>query len=345
MDYGKLYADMEDTLNMLEEEDIGVHFGSSEYAKAKTACRDVADGWKDFQEKTEKNPDYQMTNYEVQQAQKRLDEVKASMDAYIAKKNAEMQVKPLSKAGEYRLEAMKTARASLEMQQEALDALAVERSIERPVPDIETIDKHRKALGDELNDARTGVINGSVEYMDAHISYDRLNAAWDRTMIGKGKDDIPTAGQIQNLRAMIEKTRVDTDAYLEKKAKIQNPDPKAKRRIEAMNRVKDNLEAQTKLLDSWEKKLAEKEPEKDFKTLADDTKYLSDQIAAADKGVMGGSKEYKDVNALLKQQEEKWREFEKKGPDYKLTDDEVRRLINTSRAKPARTCPRPRRSG
>ena len=109
MDYGKLYADMEDTLNMLEEEDIGVHFGSSEYAKAKTACRDVADGWKDFQEKTEKNPDYQMTNYEVQQAQKRLDEVKASMDAYIAKKNAEMQVKPLSKAGEYRLEAMKTA--------------------------------------------------------------------------------------------------------------------------------------------------------------------------------------------------------------------------------------------
>ena len=55
---------------------------------------------------------------------------------------------------------------------------------------------------------------------------------------------------------------------------------------------------------------------------------MNNQMEAADQGVVGGSKEFKEVESLLKKQQEKWREFEKKGPDYKMSPEELREMVD-----------------
>lgn len=325
MDYEKLYNDMQSMVERLEDEEVGVHFGSSEYKNAKNACISLAELLRGLKEK---GKDYQMTDSELEQVNQQMQEVSASMDTYLDKKNKEEVRKgQLSTTSYYRVEAMKSAKKKVEEQRKAMDDLLVERGLELPTLSNAQLENERKLISEELADAQKNVHLGSKEYQNAQEEYEKLNNLWSSTMDGKGAEDLPSAGEIETLRATVERTRKSVDEYLLKKADAENPGPKTQKRIAAMKRAQENLDVQARKLEEWESKLAKQEPEKNYNELATNTRYLMDQMEAAEKGVFGGSNEYKEVKDLLKQQEEKWKEIAKKGADYKMSPDELKEMV------------------
>jgi hypothetical protein len=326
MDYNKLYTNTQDMVNLLEEEDVGVTFGSSEYKKAKKDCTTVSEFWTGLKDR---GKDFQMSDHELEQARQKTETALDSIKTYLGKKKKEKDKNGReSDTSHYRVEAMRDAQRNLQEQLKELDDLAAQRGMERPLPSDEQLEKQRKDLATDLEEATRNVHNGSKEFQNAKEQYEKLNDLWTKTMQNKGEDELPTAGEIENLRATIENARKAADAYLIKKADMEDPGAKTEKRITAMSRVKDNLEIQEKKLAQWQKQLAEKEPVKGYLELANDTQYLNNQMEAADQGVVGGSKEFKEVESLLKKQQEKWREFEKKGPDYKMSPEELREMVD-----------------
>ena len=326
MDYNKLYTNTQDMVNLLEEEDIGVTFGSSEYKKAKKDCTTVSEFWTGLKDR---GKDFQMSDHELEQARQKTETALDSIKTYLGKKKKEKDKNGReSDTSHYRVEAMRDAQRNLQEQLKELDDLAAQRGMERPLPSDEQLEKQRKDLATDLEEATRNVHNGSKEFQNAKEQYEKLNDLWTKTMQNKGEDELPTAGEIENLRATIENARKAADAYLIKKADMEDPGAKTEKRITAMSRVKENLEIQEKKLAQWQKQLAEKEPVKGYLELANDTQYLNNQMEAADQGVVGGSKEFKEVESLLKKQQEKWREFEKKGPDYKMSPEELREMVD-----------------
>ena len=221
---------------------------------------------------------------------------------------------------------MQDAKKRIEEQMETMDDLAAERGMERPIPNADQMERQRNSLSSELKQAQENVHNGSSEFRDAQEEYDKLNRLWDKTMERKNDGELPTPGEIETLKAAVERSRKAADDYLIKKSDVEKPGPKTQKRITAMSRVKENLDLQSRMLGEWEKQLEKKEPEKGYNVLATDTKYLMNQMEAADEGIVGGSREWKEVNKLLKDQEEKWKEYEKKGPDYKMSSKETREM-------------------
>ena len=326
MDYNKLYTNTQDMVNLLEEEDVGVTFGSSEYKKAKKDCTIVSEFWTGLKDR---GKDFQMSDHELEQARQKTETALDSIKTYLDKKKKEKDKNGReSDTSHYRVEAMRDAQRNLQEQLKELDDLAAQRGMERPLPSDEQLEKQRKDLATDLEEATRNVHNGSKEFQNAKEQYEKLNDLWTKTMQNKGEDELPTAGEIENLRATIENARKAADAYLIKKADMEDPGAKTEKRITAMSRVKENLEIQEKKLAQWQKQLAEKEPVKGYLELANDTQYLNNQMEAADQGVVGGSKEFKEVESLLKKQQEKWREFEKKGPDYKMSPEELREMVD-----------------
>ena len=329
MDYNKLYSDMQETIERIEDEEIGVHFGSKEYDKAKKACQELSQTWESMGEKTkgEKGAEYQMSDYEVKHAREQIESALAEIDNYLDKKSKEAELgKKQNATSTYRIQAMQNARKRLEEQMESMDNLAAERGMERSIPTADQMERQRKNLSTELNQAQENVHGGSSEFKNAQEEYEKLNKLWDKTAEYKNDGELPKLGEIETLRASIERARKAADDYLLKKSDVEKPGPKTQKRITAMSRMKENLDLQSKMLDEWETKLTKQEPEKGYNVLATDTKYLMNQMEAADEGVVGGSREYKEVNELLKKQEEKWKEFEEKGPDYKMTSRETREM-------------------
>lgn len=325
--YNELHSDMQLSYNRLEDETVGVYFGSSEYSKAMKDVKKVADTWSELKGK---NKDYQMSDYELQEARQKVLEAQQSIDTYLAKKARERNGKSLdteSGASYYRQEAMINARNTLQEQANVLDDIAAQRGMETPLPSDEKLARQRKDLADDLIDASRNVYTGSLEFDEAQKRFGKLNTLWHNTMANKREGELPSAGEIANLKASIEKTKQAADAYLDRKADVNNPKAKTEKRISTMARVRENLVVQEKKLAEWEKKLSEKEPVKDYKALADNATYLRNQMEAADRDVIGGSREFKEVNKLLKEQEQKWRDLEKKGPDYKMTPDELRDMV------------------
>ena len=329
MDYNKLYSEMQDVVGKIEDEEIGVRFGSKEYDNAKKACQELTGIWGGMRDKTagEQGKEYQMSDYELQQARKQMENASNAIDAYLAKKARETASgRKFSANTTYRIEAMRDARKRLDSQMETMDDLAAERGMERPLPTADQMEKQRNNLSAELKQSQEHVHNGSSQFNDAQAEYDKLNNLWEKTMEYKNDGELPTPGEIETLKASVERARKAADDYLVKKADVDKPTPKTQRRITAMSRVKENLDLQSRMLADWEKKLERQEPEKSYTGLAADTKYMMNQMEAANEGVVGGSREYKEVSELLKQQEEKWKEFEKKGPDYKMTSRETREM-------------------
>ena len=325
MDYEKMYGDMQDVIDRLEEEEIGVHFGSPEYKNAKEASAKVRESWEKIKEK---GADYQMSDYEVEQIRQQMEEASETIDAYLVKKQREEARKgQLDTKGFYRVEAMRGAKRKMESQITAMDEIAAERGIGQPLPSDKQLEQQRKDLATELSDAQANVHMGSKEFDTAQKEYEKLNDLWSSTMSTKSDDELPTPGEIETLRASVERTRASVDDYLLKKAEVNEPGPKTQKRITAMNRVKENLDVQARKLEEWEKKLAAKEPEKSFDELADSTNYLVEQMKAADKNVSFGSNEYKEVSKLLQEQEKKWKELADKGPDYKMSPEELKEMV------------------
>ena len=52
MVYEKLYADTQESIERIQDEEIGVHFGSKEYDKSKNECQDVSQIWESMRDKT-----------------------------------------------------------------------------------------------------------------------------------------------------------------------------------------------------------------------------------------------------------------------------------------------------
>lgn len=325
MDYEKSYTEMQSAVEWLENEEIGVPFGSTEYKNATEFCKKVAGT---LQQLKEKGADYKMSDYELQQVRQQMEEAANYMDVYLQKKNQESVRKGhLSATSSYRVEAMRSAKRKMEEQMDAVGAQLVERGLEEPLPSREEMEKQRGELSLELEAAQTDVHMGSKEFQSAQNEYEKLNELWSKTMDGRGAEDLPTPGEIESLRATVERTQKSVDAYLLKKADAENPGPKTQKRITAMSRVKENLEAQTRMLEEWDKKLAKQEPEKSHNELATNTGYLMAQMEAAETGVFGGSKEFKEVKELLGQQERKWKEIAQKGPNYKMSPEELRDMV------------------
>ena len=325
--YNEMHRDMQTAFNRLEDETVGVHFGSSEYSKAMNDVKKVSETWADLKGK---NKDFQLSDHELEEARQKVYEAQRSIDVYLTKKARERKGKPLSTekgASFYRQEAMLDARKTLQQQADILDEIAAQRGLEQPLPSDEKLARQRKSLANDLEDATRNVYNGSSEYKNAKNQFNKVNDLWDKTMANKAEGELPSAGEIENLKANIAQAKQAADLYLDKKVDLNNPKAKTEKRISAMSRARENLAVQERKLAEWEKKLAEQEPVKGYKELADNTTYLREQMAAADKGVIGGSKEFKEVNNLLKQQEEKWKALEKKGPDYKMTPDELREMV------------------
>jgi len=336
MDINKFFTDLEDSVGRLEEEDVGVPFGSTEYKNAKNSCKSVLEMWdqlKDWIKDGAKDginngKDFHVADHDLDRAIHSVENALFGIDAYLEKKKKEKDKNGReSDTSHYRVEAMREAKKTLQSQMEALDELAAERGMERPIPSNEQLAKQQQELAKGLEDATRDVRNGSSEFQDAKQEYERLNDLWEKTMGNKEEGELPTAGEIENLRANIENTRKKADDYLIKKADLNDPGPKTEKRISVMSRVKENLELQERKLADWQKKLAETEPVKSYLQLGNDTQYLSNQMEAADKGVVGGSREFKEVSSLLKQQQEKWREFDKKGRDYKLSPEELKEMV------------------
>ena len=317
---------MRDALDRVEDEEIGVHFGSSEYKNAKQACQKAVDT---LEKLNDRGSDYQMSDYEVEQFRDQLENAAENINTYLTKKNKEAAKNDgtLSATSQYRVEAMRQAQKSVEFQMAVMDELLVRRGLEQPIPSDQILKQQRDDLSKEMAEAQRNVHNGSEEYNNAQTEYEKLNSLWAKTMENKAENELPSAGEIETLKASVDKTRQSVDEYLQKKSDMKNPGPKTQKRITAMSRVKANLELQTRKLEAWEKKLAEQEPVKDYEKLAEETTYLRDHMQAADRGVIGGSKEYKAVNDLLTQQEEKWKEFAKKGKDYKMSPEELKEMV------------------
>ena len=335
MEFKKMYSDMQDSLERIQEEDIGVPFGSKEYDNAKKSCKAVTDSWKDI---SDKGSDYEMSDYELQRQLQQLEEASRDINTYLDKKTAELKNgRQPSNTTYYRMEAMREAQQNLKAQIETLDEMAAQRGIERPLPSNEKLQSQRESLSAELQAADQNVFNGSEEFKNAREDFDRLNTLWSKTMEHKNDDQLPTAGEIQTLKQNVEHARQTVDKYLAKKDGIENPDPKTQKRITAMSRVRENLDIQEKKLAEWEAKITKDEPERTNLSLANDTTYLLNQMEEADKGVLGGSAEFKEVNDLLKKQDKKWKEVTAKGLDYKMSSSELREIedLNTRMEKAA----------
>ena len=138
MDYEKSYTEMQSAVEWLENEEIGVPFGSTEYKNATEFCKKVAGT---LQQLKEKGADYKMSDYELQQVRQQMEEAANYMDVYLQKKNQESVRKGhLSATSSYRVEAMRSAKRKMEEQMNAVGAQMVERGLEEPLPSREEME-------------------------------------------------------------------------------------------------------------------------------------------------------------------------------------------------------------
>ena len=133
MDYNKLYSDVKEAYEALQEENVGVLMGSKEYKETLKSYEDVLTSLDKIQKKVEADPQYTVTDHELEDVSNKLENASEKTENYIDKKNAEAEKSNLSATSQYRLEAATDGKEVIDDAIEKWGDLAAERGKERPV--------------------------------------------------------------------------------------------------------------------------------------------------------------------------------------------------------------------
>jgi hypothetical protein len=325
MDYNKLYSDVKEAYEALQEENVGVLMGSKEYKETLKSYEDVLTSLDKIQKKVEADPQYTVTDHELEDVSNKLENASEKTENYIDKKNAEAEKSNLSATSQYRLEAATDGKEVIDDAIEKWGDLAAERGKERPVPADEKVKSERIKASKGLEAAEEGVHMGSSEYAAVKTEASKLDRKWDDITKNK-KDYIPTPGEIADLKSNIRAAREKADAYLSTKDGKTKVADKTERRINAVDRFKESLDMQEKKLADWEKVNESKQADRNHALMYEDTSVVRKQAEAADEGVVRGSAEYREVKGLLRKKEEKLLIIKEKGKSYRMTADDIKEL-------------------
>ncbi|MBQ8116475.1 MAG: hypothetical protein IJ147_00195 [Lachnospiraceae bacterium] len=329
IDFEKLYKDAQSTYEILQDESLWFGRGSSEYKAAKEQMEQDVKLWDGLVKKKKDDPNYVMSDYEIQLANQLLANQDRLIDSYLdnkeeEKKKLEAEGKKLSQTSEDRIAAMNRAKSTVNRQKNALDEALSERIEEQPAPSREDIKKESESILKDMNDAEKGVWFGSSEYEEAKESYKLLQSDWSE-MDNRFKDKTPDPGDLQWMKSRILDAQEKTDAYLLKKGDEQTKE-KPLKRMKAMGRSRDGMNNMLKKIQEWEKANQEKEIKYDpDKALEGVNKQLQD-MQDANKGAFVGSSEYRAAMKAVEEQQKLWAKIQAKGKDYKPTPQEMNEL-------------------
>ncbi len=330
IDFEKLYLEAKRTYKMLEEESLWFGRGSEEYKYAKKQMEQDVKLWEDLVKRKKEDPNYQMSDYEIQKANQLLANEDMLIDTYLEnkeqeKKDLEAKGKKLSKTSEDRMGAMHRAKATTSRQMRALDNALSERMAEEPAPSVADLQKESASIEKEMAAADKGVWFGSSEYDDARDAYKQLNEDWNHMVDVKFKDKVPNPADIQWMKNSILNAQTKTDAYLLMKGDdMTNATANARKR--AMGRGRDNMNKMLRKIAEWEKANEEKEITYDPDKALADTNTRLDNMKKANEGFFIGSSEYRAAMKAVEEQQKFWEKIQAKGKDYQPDSYELNEL-------------------
>ena len=307
----------------------GVHLGSKEYDRAYDAFNVVNADWITLDAQHKDGAD--LTENDLRRLRTKLLDAKASIDAYIERKETQGE----SKWGEKdkkRVNAMRHAMETLEAQ----EALLAQRQAEienAPAPSHEDIHLRADSILHDMEDAEKNVYFGSKEYTAAQVAFSKLNDRW-REIHEKGPDYEMTAEEIQELRELSSTYETAADAYLMTK---EGKDLKAKTqtRVDAIWAGKDAVRRQLKRLEE-NQKILDNKPAKSMSTLIQEGDACAEALQEATVGVHGGSKEFRNAMELYHKNVELMKKLNGDEHDHKLSARErgeyLKQLEETSAA-------------
>ncbi|MCR5476306.1 MAG: hypothetical protein K6E92_01615 [Lachnospiraceae bacterium] len=202
-----------------------------------------------------------------------------------------------------------------------------------PATVVKTTKLGTMGIREQMIEATKGVHMGSKQYDQAYQAFNAVNADWI-VMDAQHKtwEDL-SESDIRRLRTKITDAKAAIDLYQERKNDQGSArwGEKDKKRIATMDAAMKNLEAQEALLDAREKAMEDAAaPTPEEVSLR--TGSTIQQMEEAEKSVHFGSKEYTAAKVAFSKLDDRWKEIHAKGPDYKLTAEDIRELRELSDA-------------
>ena len=303
--------------------------GSKEFDEADESFEKVT---KAFERIKNKGAGYKPTAGELEYIQKTLDDGIEKADAYLDTKKdideVDMGYNTVARVN------------SMEMAKEILTSVSadIEKELtehrekaanENEAPSAEQISRDMEGLKLEFDEARENVHFGSKAYDKAVEGFERLDAEW-KTIKERYKDGgTPNPYELQNLKAKIaEAQKLNGDYRVEKDDKDLEKNPKTAKRLAAMERASEYMDAQLKTIEKWEKEYANTLDSKEYTNAEMSAKAESSyaMMERWDRKTTKSSAEFKRAKEIAKELKEEWKRIEAKGEDYKLSPAEVDKI-------------------
>ena len=302
--------------------------GSSEFKEADKKFEKLT---KFYERLKDKGEDYKPTRGELEYLQKGLEDGLELVDAYLDTKKdideVDMSVNTLK-----RVDAMKEAKAALTEISGDVEKQLEERhkgSLEDEAPSPEEIMSQNEDLLDEISEAREGVHFESGAYKDAQEAFEKMSDKWKGLMQDRTPEDTPNPYELEKMKAEIAATQKAIGEYRAKKDdKDLDKNPKTAKRLAAMERASESLDAQMKRIEAWEKDNAAARENQvvTYSSMSKMAEAKEKLIDTVDKRSTISSSEFRRSKEIVKELNEEWKKIEAKGPKHKLTADEVDRL-------------------
>ena len=329
--YRSTYRNLENAFDEVKKARLKLR-GSKEYKAADEKLEEVKDAFDVLKSKGE---DYQPTAGELESLQKRLQDGIDLVDSYLDTKK-DLEIEDMSLNTLNRVEAMEKAKDKLTSALEGIEKDIEEHEKEKKSPDPKDIVKDGDKIILEMEDAKVGVRLGSKAYNKAAEAYGNVLDKWEelnKQMEGRDPlDNIPDASQIQQMKAEIQEAQRLNGEYLAAKDDKEELSEKTEKRVTAMQRASEHLDAQMKRIEEWEKArenaLAEKEiPES--KAVAERAEKAYNAIEASNKITYFPSKESNKIEELAEELKDEWKKISdktKKDPNYEMNAAEADRI-------------------
>ena len=287
---------------------------------------------KDYYDKLKKKgDDYQPSLEELQYIQNGLDETADLVDAYLDTKKdqdeLDMSVNTLK-----RVTAMKEAKQAITEAGEDIQKNLEERQKSAVGEEALSADKileQSESVIQEISGAKENVHFGSKAYDKAEESFKKVKEKWDDLTKDREPGDIPSPYELEQMKAEIaEAQKLNGEYRLKKDDKDLEKNPKTEKRLRAMEHASENMDAQMKRIEQWEKEYA-KTMESEAATnaqMANTASAKEELINRVDRRTTRSSAEFRRAKELAKELREEWERIEAKGPDYKLNANDVDKL-------------------